>query len=277
MLKQRLITVAVLAPLVISAILFLPSLWLGMFLAVSVLIGAWEWAGLQKYSSPVARGGFTLLIGALLYISYDLLFGGLQHYLLYVLGVAFVWWCFTFIMVASYKGQTDISTAQRVSGMFIGVVVLVPAWVGLTYIHAFGDSGPYLLLFLMFLIWAADSGAYFAGRSLGKRKLVPNVSPGKTIEGVVGGLVAALAMVFVFAYFLGFGAAELVWFVPLALFVVIVSVVGDLAESLFKRRVGVKDSSNILPGHGGILDRIDSLTAAGPVFALGLYIFGGKS
>ena len=119
------------------------------------------------------------------------------------------------------------------------------------------------------LVWAADSGAYFSGRAFGKRKLAPKVSPGKSWEGVVGGLITALVLAFVFIHFSGdalVGERNISGFVILSVATVAISVLGDLTESMFKRESGVKDSSQLIPGHGGVLDRIDSLTAAVPFF-----------
>jgi len=150
--------------------------------------------------------------------------------------------------------------------------VLVPAWASLVVIHGVDPQGPRLLLFLMVLIWVADSFAYFAGRRWGRTKLAPVISPGKTREGVYGALAGAVLC-----------GGGLVWLMPqgnplllilFCLLIVLVSVVGDLFESLMKRQAGVKDSGSLLPGHGGMLDRIDSLTAAAPLFLLGLLLLG---
>jgi len=154
-----------------------------------------------------------------------------------------------------------------------GPFVLLPAWLALVRLHAQGPTldGPQLLTFLLLLVVAADVGAYFAGRAFGKHKLAPRVSPGKTWEGVAGGLAGASLLALAGALWF---ELPLPRFVLLCVLVVMISVVGDLAESLFKRHAGVKDSGSILPGHGGILDRIDSLTAAGPCFVLGMDYLG---
>ena len=130
--------------------------------------------------------------------------------------------------------------------------------------------GLFLLLYAFVLVWAADSGAYFAGRAFGKHKLAPKVSPGKTWEGVVGGLCTAAILAFIFMYFFEatlLGQRSVSGFVLLSVATVAISVLGDLTESMFKRESGIKDSSQLIPGHGGVLDRIDSLTAAVPFFA----------
>jgi phosphatidate cytidylyltransferase len=272
-LKQRLLTAAVLIPLVVWGIIGLSNATLGYILALFVLIGAWEWARLIGLQATPARLGYALLIALLL---------GALHYMIeslpdtvfYVLLLAGFWWLVGTGWVLAYKGG-GLTANDAPIGAFAGVLVLVPTWLALTRIHAFTTAGPYLMLYVIVLMWFADSGAYFAGRKLGRHKLAPRVSPGKTIEGVVGGLIAAGIYALICALYFELPALGVIGFVALSLVVVLFSVVGDLFESLFKRRVGVKDSGQLLPGHGGMLDRIDSLTAAAPVFALGLSLFEG--
>ncbi len=273
MLKQRVLTALVLAPLAIWGILALPSHWLGLVFAFVMLIGAWEWTTLQSCKSSLGRGLFVALIAAAIGLSFYL-YQASPSFVPVLYAVACLWWLAALVWIVRYQGGHGVSDAQRSTGMLIGLIVLVPTWLGLVTIHHHSANGPYLLLYVMLLIWAADTGAYFAGRKWGKHKLAPVVSPGKTIEGAVGAMAASLAVALVGAAVFDLAVAELLWFLPLSLLVVIFSIVGDLAESLFKRRVGVKDSGSILPGHGGVLDRIDSLTSALPIFALGLMIFG---
>ncbi|HHJ80214.1 MAG TPA: phosphatidate cytidylyltransferase [Candidatus Tenderia electrophaga] len=276
MLKQRLLTALILIPLVVWAVLGLSTAVLGLILGLFVLLGSWEWARLIGLQSTLARSSYVAFIAMLLYLSTFLLATS-EGFVFAVLVVAGLWWLVGTAWVFRYRGETGLKPADTQFGLFIGVVVLIPTWLAMTYIHAFSDDGPAMLLFVMVLIWAADSGAYFAGRKFGKHKLAPRVSPGKTIEGVVGGLFAA-------ALFSVIGAASFdlpvlggISFVLLSVVVVLLSVIGDLFESLFKRRAGVKDSGQLLPGHGGVLDRIDSLTAAAPIFALALALFEAAS
>ncbi len=169
--------------------------------------------------------------------------------------------------VISYPRSSALWRESALARTIAGLLVLVPAWAALVVLHSRFDHGYFVLL--AFIIWGADTGAYFAGRAFGKRKLAPNVSPGKSWEGVIGGLLVALLAALVATYWLtplgGYPA-----FFLLVLLTVFISVLGDLSESLFKRVMKLKDSGGILPGHGGVLDRIDSLTAAGPLFTLGL-------
>ncbi|MCG8434327.1 MAG: phosphatidate cytidylyltransferase, partial [Gammaproteobacteria bacterium] len=152
---------------------------------------------------------------------------------------------------------------------FGGVLALVPCWAAITALHDRQPQGWQLLLFLLVLIWAADIGAYFAGKAWGKNKLAPNISPGKTWEGVFGGLAASLAAALLANYWLGF---PLLIILPLVVILVALSVVGDLSESMLKRQAHIKDSGSLFPGHGGVLDRLDSLLATAPMFLLGLKV-----
>ncbi|MES9871768.1 MAG: phosphatidate cytidylyltransferase, partial [Candidatus Sedimenticola sp. 6PFRAG7] len=156
----------------------------------------------------------------------------------------------------------------------LGVFVLVPAWAALVMIHGYGEKGPMLLLFSLTLTWVADSGAYFAGRRWGRVKLAPAISPGKTREGVYGALAGSVLWGLLLAWYAP-ELGPLPILVIFCLLVCVISVIGDLFESLLKRQAGIKDSGNLLPGHGGVLDRIDSMTAVAPVFAFGLLLLGG--
>lgn len=153
----------------------------------------------------------------------------------------------------------------------MGPIVLTPLWTALVALHGNGEDGPSSVLFLMILIWVADSGAYFAGRQWGRNKLAPVISPGKTWEGVYGAVFGALICGLLLAWYRS-DIEGFHWLVPVCVITVLMSVVGDLFESVMKRKMDMKDSGTLLPGHGGVLDRIDSLTAAAPVFVLGLQL-----
>lgn len=265
-LKTRIITALILAPIAIGGIFFLPPLGFALFTGVIITIGAWEWANMAGVTQPLGRIGFALATAAIL-------FGMLEVPATVVLWAALLWWVVCFLLIRGYpagSGRWGSCTARAIMGLF----VLVPAWVGLNHLRTggfqFGDSANNLLLILYVfcIVWVADIGAYFAGRAFGKAKLAPRVSPGKSWAGVWGGLVA----VAVFALLIGFLAqasvGDIVLLILASLITGGISVVGDLMESMLKRFRGIKDSSHLLPGHGGIMDRIDSLTAAIPVFAL---------
>jgi len=268
MLKERVLTALLLAPLFILSIIYLPSRLFALLSGVFVLLGAWEWGGLLGVDSSRVRVSYTacvLLLAVPLY---------LQPGVTLILAIGLIWWLFAVYRLVVWTGR-PWSLLYRVLS---GFIVLVTAWYAVYSLHADRRGAPLLLIFFV-LVWAADIGAYFVGRAWGKRQLAPQISPGKTIEGVIGGLVsvgavAALAGV-VFLNLHGIGWFE--WLLLCAA-TAIAAVVGDLFESQLKRMAGVKDSGSLLPGHGGVLDRIDGITASAPVFALGWWwIFGPEA
>ncbi|WP_426417344.1 phosphatidate cytidylyltransferase [Aestuariirhabdus sp. LZHN29] len=265
MLKQRIITALILAPIALGGVFFLPLQLFSLFVGGVILIGAWEWANLSGFQSQPARVGYALSVALAL-------FGAtLVTAPAIILWLALAWWVVALGLVVSYPVSASLwrSPALRLA---IGYLVLVPAWVGLVLMKVHPDSW-ILIMYVFFLVWGADVGAYFAGKYLGRHKLAPRVSPKKTWEGVLGGLATVVVVALVAQSYLPFeGLLSLLLVTAL---VAMVSVLGDLAESMFKRERGIKDSSQLLPGHGGILDRIDSLTAAIPLFALSLMVLAG--
>ena len=266
MLVQRILTALILAPLFIWAIFTLPTEYFSLLLLLFVTLGAWEFARLIKIEQPLYRALVALGITGCALIA-------AQHAqnvinLQAILVVSVIWWGLNLYWVVSYPKHTQSWYGSGIVRVMGGVMLLVPMWVALTNLHAIHGGAHFLLL--MLLIWGADSGAYFVGKALGKHKLAPNVSPGKSIEGVIGGIGLALIVMLAFLQQQNVSIDLYPGYLLLALVVSSVSVLGDLYESLFKRTSGIKDSGNILPGHGGILDRIDSLTAAAPFFLLGL-------
>lgn len=261
MLKQRIITALLLAPFALLVILWVPHVVTAAVLALLVLAGAWEWAAFPGFTSVPARLGYVAVVAALIAA---LWWSGAQNAQLdVVLYVSLAWWVVATIWIALMPTHMN-----RAAAMVAGLVVLVPAWLALVRLH---DLAPHLMLFLVLLVVAADVGAYFGGRAFGKHKLAPRVSPGKTWEGVVGGLVAAAILAVLGVLWFRLSAVP---FVALCAVVVLASIVGDLTESLFKRHAGLKDSGGLLPGHGGVLDRVDSVTAAAPLFLVGLERLG---
>ncbi len=265
MLKQRILTALVLAPLALWAIWSLSSDTLSLILAVIFTLGAWEWSRRVGLDCNLGRIGYSLLFPVSFYVLHPLLAQG--NWALAVLVVALMWWSMALLSVVTYPHSAALWKNSALARGIAGLFVLIPAWAALSLLHS--EFGPGFFILLMLIIWGADSGAYFAGRAFGKRKLAPRVSPGKSWEGVIGGLFAALAVVFVATYWLG-AVGGYAPFLILVFVTVFVSVLGDLMESLFKRVMDLKDSGGILPGHGGVLDRVDSLTAAAPFFTLGL-------
>ncbi|MGQ0618812.1 MAG: phosphatidate cytidylyltransferase [Panacagrimonas sp.] len=266
MLIQRVITALLLLPLLLAAIWYLPPPALYAVFCAAGLLAAWEWAGLMPRPGAGLRAGFTTLCAAAMATAW-----WWREYALWLSVAAAVWWLIAIVLLANYPQNFERSRPGRVGMSLIGLVLLVPTMLALASLRAMED-GALRLLFLFFLIFAADIGAYLAGRNLGRTKLAPSVSPGKTIEGMVGGMLlcAAWGVAAGTGVFRLSSPAEIGWIVLLSLVVAAFSVVGDLTESMFKRMAGVKDSGQILPGHGGMLDRVDSVLAGAPVMALGL-------
>lgn len=270
MLKHRVITALVLAPLVVLAVLMLPNQYVALVVALVIVTGGVEWArlsGMERLPQQVIYSAalFLCLAGIYSLLPPDWDLG--------VLLLSVTWWVFALIRLIRYRADaphTDSLPIRAVEGF----IVLIPAGLALVWIHRVPSHGPLLLLFMLILIWSADIGAYFAGHRWGKHKLAPQVSPGKTREGVYGAMASAMLCGAVLAIWLDSDLGQALLIIILCLVTMFASVVGDLFESLIKRRQGVKDSGHLLPGHGGMLDRIDSLTAAAPVFLFGLILLG---
>lgn len=267
MLKTRIVTALVMAVVFVICVIALPTSMVALLLALVVLLAAWEWTGLCKFA-PAFNWVFYLAISILLALSYFYS----QLVASWILWLSFLWWTGVFVAILKYKQQLDNSPqAVAASKFLIGLIVLVPAWWALVSLHQ-KDSYAGWFLYLFLLVWFADTGAYFAGKFFGKHKLAPLISPGKTIEGLAGGLAAVLLLSCAWLFIYPVESKQLT-FVVLSLVTALFSVVGDLFESLLKRQAKVKDSSALLPGHGGILDRVDSVLAAAPIFVLGMMVF----
>ena len=261
MLKQRVLTAVVLVAVLLGVMLGMPPIATVWLVTVLVLIGAWEWAAFVGKGSRMARAAYTALVAASLWaclFSIERVPGFVQALMI----VALLWWLVAFLWISLAPTHVRPLTAG-----IAGLLALVPCWLALVYVtRKTGNSN--WVLFTLALVWAADTGAFFAGRWFGRVPLAPRVSPKKTWEGVFGGIVASALV----AWFCAHYVFDLeVWpFVVTCVAVAALSVVGDLTESMLKRAVGLKDSGSVFPGHGGMLDRIDSVTAAAPalVFAL---------
>lgn len=264
MLKQRIITALILLPIALCGFFLLEGAGFAMFIGMVVSLGAWEWARLAGLDEQPARVGFALAVAVLLYLMYFV-----PGIALFALGAAIIWWLVATVLVLTYP-ESSVRWSSLVSKLVIGLLILLPAWQGLVLIKQ-SPQGNWLILAVMVLVWGADIGAYFSGKAFGKRKLAPAVSPGKSWEGLIGGLIASLIITLLVGLKRAWPPGQLLLCLCGAAVVVLISVVGDLTESMFKRKSGIKDSSNLLPGHGGVLDRIDSLTAAVPVFAVLLW------
>ena len=278
MTRTRIITALVMAPVAIAAILLLQTPWLVALVAMLFLMGLWEWFKLAEIDDTLSR---TILLVANLLLMVLLVWASAGSMALFQLVtlIGAAWWCVALLWLRFFKFASDHETYARVFKLAAGSLAILPAWCALGLIHASQPNGNRWLLAALTIVWAADSGAYFAGRRLGgkifgNRKLAPRISPNKTIEGLVGGLLAGVLVGLAFAWFAGLGWNQVPGFIAVAVATVLFSVVGDLFESLMKRHVGAKDSGNLIPGHGGILDRIDGVIAALPIFALGKELFG---
>ncbi len=266
-LRQRIVTASLLAPAVVAAVLLLPTTLFGGGMAVIVGLGAWEWSRLARLSSDNCRWLFTLLVMLSLIPVWFLM--QYEEGAVLLLLPTLVWWSLAAVWVARYPASASKWSRSAGRRIAIGFMILVPAWGALIALHRHGEQGPWLILLLMLLIWGADSGAYFAGRKWGRDKLAPQVSPGKSWQGLWGGMAVALSLAVLLTALFPIHVKYQIYFIVICNITVIFSVLGDLVESMFKRDAGVKDSGSLLPGHGGVLDRIDSITAAAPVFALG--------
>lgn len=271
MLLSRVLTAAVLIPLVLLAIFKLSNPFFMVIWGAIILAGSWEWSNLSSLNSSSSRLSYVAFLAVLMMsLGFSLESVLFQEVILWV---AFLWW--TAISVSLFLIPERLLAIENKVGqkLLIGLVVLLPAWLALGSIHAM-ENGKAMVVYFLFLIWIADSGAYFAGRAFGKNKLAPKLSPGKTWEGVMGALGATALYACLFGIFSDSVEINLFAFVLISIITVSYSVCGDLFESLAKRKRGIKDSGSILPGHGGILDRIDSLLCAAPVFLLGIILAG---
>ncbi len=266
MLKQRIITGAILIPIVVLALLGLSSEWIALILGIAALAAAWEWSSMI-FDKTFSKLFYVLICGVLIVGCWYLLDD--NHVRLLML-IGSLYWVFILLLLTFYQstwiGNYLLNGFLHYSGYF----VISVGWLAMMALH---QQKPELLLFLFVLVWVADSAAYFAGKRFGRNKLAEQLSPGKTREGVLGALAGTLILSFIGLWIwraeLQFGLA--VYFVLLCLLSALISIVGDLFESLLKRNAGKKDSGKLIPGHGGVLDRIDSLLAAAPGFMLGLY------
>ncbi len=259
MLKQRIVTAVILVAVLGGIVLFLPPFAALLTLAIVMSLGIWEWSQFVNKISLLWR--LSYVVAVLLLMSGLWLYSFEPGVLQLILLVALAWWLMALLWVMRYPTAIPVWVAA-----LAGMMTLAPAWLSLSRLLVI-ENGLDWVIFILLLVWATDVGAFFVGKLFGRIKLIPRVSPGKTWEGVIGGIV--------FAAFIAFAGAEYfqqdkLSFVSLCLAVSAISVVGDLTVSIFKRHGGLKDSGSVFPGHGGLLDRIDSICSAAPIFVLGL-------
>jgi phosphatidate cytidylyltransferase len=263
-LRKRVVTALVLAVAMLAVILCLPPHFTVFLITLIVLLGAWEWSAFLRLPVVALRFAYVSLIGVLMFAAWS--FSVTAEGRAIIMGIALAWWCVALLWVMFAPRRVATWSAA-----VAGVLALVPGWLALIRLEVMLPLGAQWVAFVLIMICLADVGAYFAGRYLGRIKLAPQVSPAKTWEGVLGGLaLSGLCALAGGAWF------HLPWgeFLLVCLAAIGFSVVGDLTESLLKRYAGVKDSGNLFPGHGGVMDRIDSITGATPVLFIGLMFMG---
>lgn len=275
MLRQRVITGVILAALFLLTVIVLPTVWMAIVFAAVAIIGAWEWAGMAGIALQWQRCLYAVCLVPLLvalWLVCDL--GGLpsRSQVQPWLGVACLFWSMTVLFIRSYPHGATFWQTPVVCGL-MGLLILAATWLSVVFLKTL-PGGAWLVILLIVGVAAADIGAYFFGRRFGRHKLAPAVSPGKTWEGMWGGVFAVIVVTVIVWQSLPPSLAHLrvSALIMLGLSLAAASVLGDLTISMVKRTGGVKDSSGLLPGHGGVLDRIDSICGAAPVLALGLIL-----
>ena len=277
MLKQRIITAIILALIFITATVFLSSFSYSLFVTIVVLAASWEWCAFIGLAKQVAKVSYLATLGSMIIALYFFL-GIVPESLVInsyrtgiILGLGILFWVLTFFMLKGYPSNSDRwNNKSKIALM--GLMALIPTWVGIVQIKYLNPQG-FLLLGMVVMVAAADIGAYFVGKRIGKNRLAPSLSPNKTWEGVLGGfaaclLVGILLIWLLHSYLITLSNVQILILVLLSLVVTLFDVIGDLLESMLKRNRDLKDSGKILPGHGGILDRVDGLLAVTPIFVL---------
>jgi phosphatidate cytidylyltransferase len=263
MLYQRILTAIPLAAFVFWIIFFQPTTVFFYFLLFVVLVSGYEWAGLSGVNNKPLRVLFGLVIASLTWAVPQFL----ADYVQWLIYVAVLWW-FSISYFLKFARPKAASAELKLDKLLIAFVVLPAAALAMQKIHGMAQGADWLF-YALALVWVADIGAYFSGKKFGKNKLAPNISPGKTKEGLIGAVIATSVYTLIASYYFELDTDHSTLLVLLSVILTFISVSGDLYFSFLKREAGVKDSGKILPGHGGILDRIDSVLAAMPVFVVG--------
>jgi phosphatidate cytidylyltransferase len=269
--KQRVLTALLLAPLAIAAVLWLPTAAFLLLVAVILLAGLWEWARLTGLADRRAR---SVLLAVHALVMAWLIWRGSPQQLVPLAAAGAAWWVAVLLWLGNHRLGRPVASGPRLLELGAGSLMVLPTLAALALLHGGGELGPRWALFAVFLVWTADTFAYFVGSRLGGPKLAPVISPNKTWSGFLGGLCGAALICIPALPLLGLGWSALGWLMLLGLVTALASVIGDLFESLIKRHAGAKDSGALIPGHGGVMDRLDSIVAAVPVFAIGkLWLF----
>jgi phosphatidate cytidylyltransferase len=266
MLKQRTLTALVLAPLAIALILLAPTAVFALVTGALSLQALWEWTRLAGVASSAARIAVIVLNAALLVLLWTIRDEPLAWY---VIGAGVAWWLLSLLWLRHFSYAAAPTRENALLKLLAAEFAVLPAWLALAHLHGEGEQGRSWALLAVVLVWAADTGAYFAGKRFGTTKLAPRISPNKTRAGAYGALLVAGSVAVVAGWMLGSRNVALLALALLALVTVLASILGDLVESLLKRQANVKDSGTLFPGHGGLLDRVDSVFSAVPVFVAG--------
>lgn len=260
----RFISTIVLAPLIIWGILAISLPTFEIMTALIMLLVAWEWAGLIPIKTIYNKIVYLLLL---------LGFFGIIQFVqqpIYILLVGVLWWLVSIFLLVRYE-LYESKANQRILHSLYGLLAIIPCWVALNALRAEPNGAQLVLLFLL-MLWSTDIGAYLVGSRFGKTRLSPKLSPKKSLEGAIGGLILMLLVAISGIIWFHIAPSQWISYLLAALALFIFSVIGDLFESLLKRKTGVKDSGKLIPGHGGILDRLDSMLAAAPVYTFALLI-----
>lgn len=292
MLSKRIITALLLLPLVGYLLFYVDLATFALGISLVMLIAAWEWSRLMGLHSIIGQMTYVIAIQLIMLAVFYLVpniefwpgapkpqllnqFIKLNYLPLQLLLLGAFWWIVSFLTLISGKANWLQGDKKIIFRGLAGILIIIPTWISLISLRAVdilhnNSFGSGLLLFVFLQIWGADTGAFFSGKTFGKTKLAPVVSPKKTWEGVIGGAILSLILAYSTANLFSV-SISINWLWLVSMVIVMFSIVGDLTESIYKRQQNIKDSSQLLPGHGGILDRIDSITSAMPIFALIFY------
>jgi phosphatidate cytidylyltransferase len=261
MLKYRILTAALLIPLVFASIFYTSFLTFQLILASILLLAGWEWTALSRINHTGLRILYLSLLGLCFYLFFSLK--------LSIIFLSVFWWFWVFYQMATQKFSRFFDIKNSIFVASIGVLIFTSCFMAISFLRLQNQRW---VVILLLIVWIADIAAYFAGRAFGRHLLASKISPKKTWEGAYGALIAVFISILLMGWLGGLQIVNLLCLAFLGSCTVIISIVGDLFESLLKRKVGVKDSGQLLPGHGGILDRIDSLLAAAPFFVFGALV-----
>lgn len=272
MLKQRIITAAILAAIVLAVLLYFPLYGFALVFGVFAFGSFWEWCRLSGVKSDVARNVYLLITAAAGILIYAVIASGMHQLMTVILVAAICWWVYVAIVELAINKDQDRGLLRKPAmKLLAGVMIILPGWASAVYLQSMATSVEFGVLYLLLLVGLSDTAAFFTGRAFGRHKLASKISPGKTIEGLVGGLFAVVVLAFVFGIYVWSLQSQAIYvLVTISVITALFGVAGDLTESRFKRIAGVKDSGSLFPGHGGFLDRTDAFYAAAPVFTFAI-------